>query len=88
MPIELLLLVLAWVATFSLIVVVPWVVVRLAVRVLEADVSKLRADRERAQPHTSLDTVVALALSDEQDDIDELDDAVASPAMSERDVDG
>jgi hypothetical protein len=38
MPFEMLLLLLVWAATVGLIVVVPWVVVRLTVRVLEMDV--------------------------------------------------
>lgn len=88
MPVELLLFVLAWAATFSLIVVVPWAVVRLAVSVLEADVSTRRADHERAQPHQSTNAPADDALSRESDGPVDPGDAVSPAPTPDADADG
>lgn len=87
MPVKLLLLLLAWAVTVSLLVVLPWAVIQLVVKVLEADVSKPGADHEHAQPRQPLDTAVVTALSRETDDASESDDTVSPPAMPDRNAD-
>ena len=87
MPVELLLLLLAWAATVSLLIVLPWAIIRFVVGVLEADVSKPGADHEHAQPRQPPDTAIVTALSHETADASESDDAVSSPAVSNGDVD-
>lgn len=86
MPVELLLLLLAWAATISLIVVLPWAVIRVAVRVLEADVSKPGADHEHAQPRQPPDVAAVTVSSREPRDAGDADDAMG-PATSDRDPD-
>lgn len=87
MPVELLLLLLAWAATVALIVVVPWAVVRFTVRALETDVSKPGAGHERAQPHYPPDAAVGATPSHRSDDASESDDGVLT-VTPEEDVDG
>ncbi|WP_158056606.1 hypothetical protein [Halorussus halophilus] len=79
MPVELLLLLLAWAAIVSLLVVVPWVVIRLTVAVLEADVSTLGADNEQEQPHQDEAPVAVLS---QGSDADDTDDAVSPTAFA------
>lgn len=86
MPVELLLLLLAWAATVSLIVVLPWAAIRLTVRVLEADVSKLGADHEHVQPRQHPDEAADTALPHEPDDAGEPDDVVPPPATPDVDA--
>lgn len=71
MPDELLVLLLAWAATVSLLVVVPWAVVRLTVGVLEADVS--RRGVERARPHQQSDTAVVTSSRESEERVDSED---------------
>lgn len=86
MPVELLLLLLTWAATISLFVVLPWAVIRVAVRVLEADVSKPGADREHAQPRQPPDAAAVTAPSRESRDAGDSGDAIP-PATSDGDPD-
>lgn len=83
MPVELLLLVLAWAATLSLIIVLPWTVIRLIVRVLEADVSKRGTKHGHAQPRQPPDTEAGTALSREPDTVDPVDPLPATPTPDE-----
>lgn len=82
MPLELLVLLLAWAAIVSLLVVLPWLVIRLTVRVLETDVSKSGA--EHAQQRQPTDAETGTALSREPDDIVE---PAPVPTTSDEDTD-
>lgn len=88
MPVELLLLLLAWAASISLLVALPWAAIRLTVKVLETDVSEPGADHERAQPRQPSDASTGTALSRESDEPVEPDDAVSPPATPDADADG
>lgn len=88
MPVELLLLVLAWAAIVSLIVALPWAVIRLAVGVIEADGSKRGAEHEHAQPHQPPDEPMDTELPHEPDDAGESGDAVPPPARPDANADG
>lgn len=87
MPVELLLLVLAWAAIVSLLVVLPWAVIRLAVGVLEADVSMPGADHEHAQPIQTQDAAAIAALSREPDEAVEPADVVPATGAPHKDTD-
>lgn len=80
MSIELLLLPLVWIGVFGLLVVVPWAVVRLAVRVVEANVHRPGTGSERAQPREPDDSVTVGAPSSGPADADGPDDVVPPPA--------
>ena len=83
MPIELLLLLLAWAVTFSLIVILPWAVIRLTVGLLEADVSKRGSEHGHAQPRQLPDTEAVNALSREPDTVEPVDPLPATPPSDE-----
>ncbi|WP_458208007.1 hypothetical protein [Haladaptatus sp. NG-SE-30] len=85
MPVELLLLLLAWVATVSLLVVLPWAVIRLSVVVLEADVSTPGDDHEHGQPHQPPDAPAGLPRK--VDEPVEPDDAVSPLTTPDADAD-
>lgn len=57
---EVVLLLLAWVASFGLFIVIPWVVVRVVVWLLEADVrSRVKDHLTPADEHTETPTVAS-----------------------------
>lgn len=87
MPVELLLLLLAWAATVSLLIVVPWAVIRLTVGVLEADVGTSGADHEHVQPYQSPDEVPVIGPSHESDDADDPNDAVPATTLVKEETD-
>lgn len=87
MPVELLLLLLAWAATTGLVVVLPWLLIRVAVGVIEADVSKPGADHERAQSHQYSDEPADAPLAGTSDERVEPIEAVAPATTSNEDAD-
>jgi hypothetical protein len=86
MPVEILLILLAWAAIISLLVVVPWAVVRLVVKVLEADVNKPWADRYYARPNQSPDADGVNELPHELDEPVDPGDPVHPPTSSDADA--
>ena len=86
MPGELLLLLRAWVATISLLVVLPWAAVRMVVGLIESDLSRPRAYRERTRQ--SVDAESVTTLSHETAEGESPDDAVRPSIPLDEDADG
>lgn len=84
MPFEHLLLLLAGVATVSLIVVLPWTVIRLTVGALEADASMTRNRHEHEQTHQPPDVA---AVTEPSRQHGEAVDTVPPTATSDEDTD-
>jgi len=87
MPTELLILLLAWAAIFSLIIIVPWAVIRLTVGVLETDSRTSGADHEQAQPHYSSEETTVTELSHESDNAGDSDEAVPPTSFVNEEAD-
>lgn len=87
MPVELLLLLLTWAVTVSLLVVLPWAVIRLAVGVIETRESKLGADYEHVQSHQPPDEATVTVLLHKPDDAGEPGDVVLPPAPPDAEAD-